>query len=171
MSTMEKYYLIGSRLADMHLDESVLLAEFDTSPDVGAVEAVVKVEAVPPELSGQKFDDRDVIEIGIVVRMTFSERKSSPKKKTSATREGFRMTFFAGFLAHDEKNDGNIEVFQVDVPQYQRMLYWMKRDYILQVLSQSLYRSAVFPHDIEDDSTLDNATPVTKRRKTPGGKN
>lgn len=149
-----------------HLDESVLLGQFDASPGDEAVEAVVKVDAVPPEISEQKSENRSVIEIGIVIRMTFSAPRSSVKKKTSLTREGFRLKFFAGFLAHDKKNDGNIEMLQSDVPQYQRMLYWMKRDYILQVLSQSLYRTAAFPHDLEDDSAVEDSKPPKRRRKT-----
>jgi hypothetical protein len=170
VSTMEKFYLIGSRLAEMHLDESVLLGQFDASPGDESVEAVVKVDAVPPEISEQKAENRSVIEIGIVVRMTFSEPSSAARKKTSLTREGFRLKFFAGFLAHDKKNDGNVEMFQADVPQYQRMLYWMKRDYILQVLSQSLYRSAAFPHDLEDDSAVEESKPPKRHRKTPAAR-
>lgn len=149
---LSKFVLVGARF------NRIVINEEKIGPL--ATELKVSVERKGPFLSPHKSGDREVIEVAVRVLISASE----------GTENIVDIECTAGFLGVEPSNDGDIELFQLEIAEVGRGVYWVLRSRLQTLFATTRLHGAALPWDMDKlpfvgSDEVSRKTPKAKKAK------
>ncbi|MEV8518545.1 hypothetical protein ABZR86_01970 [Dyella marensis] len=141
MSGSNRFRLVGHRFQSISLDESIIRAALKKAG--GEIDLTVSIGYSNAGLSDDTFNERPVVELAQRVRVQLPR----PTSDEGEHSEVAVISYVAGFVGREKDDDGNLDIFNEDIYDYRRLLFWATRPSAQLILSLSMLRDVVLPWD------------------------